>query len=293
MKPVAAATVTQRHSSDADTEETFGIDLTAQKKQTEKTNGIKAVSFRSLFRFASWFDMFLMSIGVLCAFANGGSISAFTIILGDVFNVLNTPNPLAAQVVALRFFYIAAGAFVVSFLQVAVFTATAERMTIRLRQQYLDSILKQDITFFDYNGSGVLVSQLAENSLLFRDAMGEKFGSLFQFGAMFVSGLIVGFVYLWQVGCAPHTCVLIAEEQNPTNTTPRTARSCDHRLHAAFGGGGYVYGQSHRFPNVGTIGIVCKRRGYCRRILAMDSHDYCIWFTKRSFKGLRRTIGFG
>ena len=149
----------------------------------------KPVSVRQLFRFATPLDYFLMSIGALCGIANGGTMAAFSIILGQVFNTLNSPNASDALRISLIFIYVGIGTLVASTLQLALFTTTAERMTIRMREKYLESILSQDITFFDEQKSGSLTTKVAENAILFREALGEKMSQIFQFGAMFIGGL--------------------------------------------------------------------------------------------------------
>ncbi|KAH9257714.1 hypothetical protein BASA81_004172 [Batrachochytrium salamandrivorans] len=160
----------------------------------------KMVSFRQMFRFATGLDYLLITVGALCGMANGGAMAGFSVILGSIFDALNGTNPDAASEVSVLFVYLACGMFVTATLQVATFTSVSERMTIKLRQKYLASVLKQDIGFFDDAAlSGSISSQVAENSLLFREALGEKFGSMFQFVAMFVGGMVVGFLYLWQL----------------------------------------------------------------------------------------------
>lgn len=159
----------------------------------------KMVSPWRMFRFATSLDYFMMFVGALCACANGGAMAGFSVILGDIFDVLNSGDSAGASMIALRFVWIALGLFVASTLQVGLYTAASERMTIKLRQRYLDALLSQDVAFFDSQDSGALTSKVAENSIMFREALGEKFAAIFQFMSMFIGGMIVGFLYLWQL----------------------------------------------------------------------------------------------
>jgi ABC-type multidrug transport system fused ATPase/permease subunit len=156
-------------------------------------------SYRDMFRYATGMDFFLFVGGAFMASANGVAMTGFSIILGSVFDALNSPQPGQAEQISLWFVYLGLGAFAAGFAQVGLFTAASERMTVKLRQGYLDSILKQDIGYFDRAGTGELASSVAENALLFREALGEKLGGIFQFGSMFVAGVVVGFTYLWQL----------------------------------------------------------------------------------------------
>src|SRR5262249_19647446 len=134
-----------------------------------------------MFRFATCTDVILMLVGAICAIGVGGTMAGFSVILGDIFDTLNTAQSNKATEISLLFVWIGLGAFVAGSLQVGLWTAVSERMTIRLRQRYLDALLAQDIAFFDSQDSGTITSKVAENSLMFREALGDKFAAFFQF----------------------------------------------------------------------------------------------------------------
>ncbi|KAH9260236.1 hypothetical protein BASA81_001405 [Batrachochytrium salamandrivorans] len=157
------------------------------------------VPITRMFRFATRYDYMLIGVGTFCGVANGASLCGFVIILGDIMDSLNGVDPAEAANVAVLFVWLALGVWVAAGIQVACWMSVAERMTITMREQYLDAILKQEMAYFDREGTGSLASKIAENSLLYRDAIGSKFGMLFQFSAMFLGGLIVGFTYEWKL----------------------------------------------------------------------------------------------
>jgi ATP-binding cassette subfamily B (MDR/TAP) protein 1 len=137
-----------------------------------------------MFRFASWSDWVLIVIGTIAALANGSTRTLNMLILGDLFDTINFDtsggtNPISAK--AIYFVYIAIGTFICSTLQVLCFTIISENITIRVRQLYLQSVLSQDIAFFDVKNSGELASSVAENSLVFREAIGDKLGNTIHF----------------------------------------------------------------------------------------------------------------
>lgn len=167
--------------------------------KAKKTPLIKPISVWKMFKFATAYDWVLMLCGAICGMGHGIMMPLFAIVLGNVFDSLNSPNSSGAEQVAIKFCYLGAGAFFASWGQITFFTITAERMTIKLRRLYLESILKQEIGYFDLAGSDALVSRLSENSLLFREALGDKLGALFQFAAMFIGGVAVGFSFSWQI----------------------------------------------------------------------------------------------
>jgi len=173
--------------------------LFAKKVKPKPEEHTKRISLITMFKFATPFDWFLMLVGAICGMGHGVSMPLFAIILGNVFDTLNSADVSGTTDVAIKFCYLGAAAFVASFGQVTFFTITAERMTAKLRRRYLESILKQEVGYFDRAGTGTLVTRLSENSLLFREALGDKLGALFQFFAMFVGGIAVGFSFSWQL----------------------------------------------------------------------------------------------
>jgi len=169
-------------------------DLAVKKPKVAKN----AVAFSRLFRFATVYDALLLSCGLLCAMANGGSMSAFAILMGRAFNELNSSTGISTTTL-LYFVWIGLGTWTAGALQIYFFTVAAERMTIAMREQYLSSVLKQDVAYFDTSKPGELATAVSENAVLFRDALGEKLGSLVQYLSMFVAGIIVGFTYSWKL----------------------------------------------------------------------------------------------
>ena len=168
----------------------------------EKKEKQDLVSIREFFKFADIIDLLLMMSGALCAIAVGAALPLFSIIFGGMFDRFNDPTVSPWDVgaeFALQFGYIAIAVFIAASIQVGAFTLSSERQTLRIRVRYLDALLKQDISWFDLQKSGELSAKITENTVLIRDAMGEKLGTLFQFMTMFFAGFAVGFYYSWQL----------------------------------------------------------------------------------------------
>lgn len=54
---------------------------------------------------------------------------------------------------------------------------TGERQAARIRNLYLQAILRQDISFFDKEtNSGEVIARLSGDTVLIQEAMGEKVG---------------------------------------------------------------------------------------------------------------------
>ncbi len=94
---------------------------------------------------------------------------------------------------------IGACAFAGSFGEVGLFMVASERQLRRLREAFLQAMLRKNIGWFDTQSSGALTSRLAADTKLVGDAIGEKLGVYIHFNTTFVTGLIIGFVYGWQL----------------------------------------------------------------------------------------------
>jgi len=166
-----------------------------------------AIGILGLFTFADTTDHVLIALGILSGIVSGVTLPLFSILLGGMYTEFNTAefNNDTAELLrlgekyAILFAWVAVAAAVAGAGQVAFFTITSERQTLRIRKLYLSSVLRQDISWFDSCKSGELTSKVAGNTIVIREAMGDKLGALFQFLSMFITGYIVGFYYSWKL----------------------------------------------------------------------------------------------
>ncbi|KAI3805867.1 hypothetical protein L1987_21754 [Smallanthus sonchifolius] len=173
-----------------------------QDKEKEK-EVINSVPFYKLFAFADATDYVLMIAGTVGAIGNGICMPLMTILFGDLLNSFgeNQNNDDVVRVVSkvsLKFVYLAVGCGVASFLQVALWMITGERQAARIRNLYLKTILRQDVSFFDKEtNTGEVVGRMSGDTVLIQDAMGEKVGKCTQLMATFVGGFVIAFIKGW------------------------------------------------------------------------------------------------
>ncbi|KAL1833030.1 hypothetical protein DCAR_0103079 [Daucus carota subsp. sativus] len=171
-----------------------------QKKAPEV---IKVVPFNKLFSFADSMDVILMIVGTVGSVANGLCMPLMSVLIGeltDAFGQNQNNNEVVDKVsqVSLKFVYLAAGAGIASFLQVACWMVTGERQAARIRSLYLKTILRQDVSFFDVEtNTGEVVGRMSGDTVLIQDAMGEKVGKFTQLVATFIAGFAVAFFKGW------------------------------------------------------------------------------------------------
>ncbi|KAI7745067.1 hypothetical protein M8C21_034033 [Ambrosia artemisiifolia] len=171
--------------------------------KAQETECVNSVPFYKLFAFADFKDYILMIVGTIGAIGNGICMPMMTILLGDFINAFgeNQNNNNVVHVVSkvsLKFVYLAIGTGVGSFMELAMWTVTGERQASRIRNLYLKSILRQDVSFFDKETTtGEIVGRISGDTVLIQDAMGEKVGKFIQLMATFLGGLTIAFIKGW------------------------------------------------------------------------------------------------
>jgi ATP-binding cassette, subfamily B (MDR/TAP), member 1 len=89
--------------------------------------------------------------------------------------------------------YIAIASFVCGTLEVACTKLSGSRQAARIKQAYLQSLLYQDMTFFDIQSAhGQLMKGLNYDIAAFQEAISERLGAFVHNLAVFVVGLAIG-----------------------------------------------------------------------------------------------------
>ncbi|VFQ59552.1 unnamed protein product [Cuscuta campestris] len=145
----------------------------------------------------------LMAVGIIAAVANGLSLPFMTLLFGDITNAFgqnqsNNHIVHAVSKVALKFVYLALGSGLASFLQMSCWMVSGERQAARIRNLYLQAILRQDVAFFDKEtNTGEVVGRMSGDTVLMQDAMGEKVGKFIQLVSTFLGGFVIAFIKGW------------------------------------------------------------------------------------------------
>lgn len=156
------------------------------------------VGFCSLFRFAKTPDYILMILGTIFSLANGGVMPMFALFWGDMLDAFSDASLVDnTREVMYLFLYIAAGAFVSGWIMIGSWVITAERQAIECRKQYLKSLLRQEIGWFDTINQASLSSEFSADTMMFQSAIGEKISLVLYVIALAISGLIVSFISGW------------------------------------------------------------------------------------------------
>ncbi|KAK4485732.1 hypothetical protein RD792_008378 [Penstemon davidsonii] len=169
-----------------------------------------------LFRYADGYDKLLMILGTLGSMGDGLMSPLNMYILSGVIDEYATANlSLSKNIVdkySLRLLYVALGIGISSFFEGVCWTRTAERQTSRIRMEYLKSVLRQEVGFFDNQGAQSttfkVVSSISADAHLIQDVISEKIPNCLAELSAFIFGLLVAFLLSWRLALASIPCAI-------------------------------------------------------------------------------------
>ena len=136
------------------------------------------VSFVALFRFATAMDVVMTVIAAILGLACGALQPAFALVLGQIFNSINTTDPAAmtAKVDQLSWIILVMGAGmgVGSYIALTLCLTACANQGRRLREAYFQALLRQDMGWMDTNRPGEAASRLANDTVEFQVGVGEQ-----------------------------------------------------------------------------------------------------------------------
>nr|XP_043620127.1 putative multidrug resistance protein [Erigeron canadensis] len=168
--------------------------------EDNKKNGI--------FRYAEGYDKFLMFFGTLGSIGDGLQFPLMMYILSDVINKygdVHTKVTLSTvDEYSLRLLYAAILVGVSAFVEGLCWARTAERQTSRMRLEYLKSVLKQDVGFFDTQEAGTsttyqVVSTITADSNAIQVTIGEKIPDTIAYLSSFFFCHLFAFTLSWRL----------------------------------------------------------------------------------------------
>lgn len=152
-------------------------------------------SFRSLFQFAQPRDLVLFGLGCFFCFASSATMPAINIVFGDVIDAIAQPldveKIVATGVRALSI--LAVYGFVTFFLSFWCCGQAAGNLANAWRMQYLEALLKQDMTFFDNAQPGSLTMGLSDSAMTLQAGLADKFAQMLQGVFQFMFGFAIAF----------------------------------------------------------------------------------------------------
>ncbi|KAI6118155.1 P-loop containing nucleoside triphosphate hydrolase protein [Pisolithus sp. B1] len=193
-----------------------------------------SVGFFQLFRYATPFELSLNVIGVVSAAAAGACQPLMTLIFGrlaqdfvafttalEVYqSVESSGNATAISSATLDFdsaasalrrgaaqnasylTYIGVAMAACTWIYMYLWIYTGEINAKRIREKYLQAILRQDIAYFDRVGAGEVATRIQTDTHLVQQGISEKVALVVCFLSTFFAGFIIAYTQSWRLALA-------------------------------------------------------------------------------------------
>ncbi|KAF2021068.1 leptomycin B resistance protein pmd1 [Aaosphaeria arxii CBS 175.79] len=173
---------------------------------------LKAPSLKPLFGFVSllfyadptWLDKLMVVVAFFAAIGAGVPVPVTGIIFGQLVDDINqaacdtstpaTESQSAINKKVLTLLYLAIGRFFLIFIHIACWNLSSQRLSQRIRERYVRSLLKQDIAYFDKLPAGEVSSRLNGDIQAIQTATCEKVGIFLNCISFGITAYIIAFI---------------------------------------------------------------------------------------------------
>ncbi|RHZ55587.1 hypothetical protein CDV55_103963 [Aspergillus turcosus] len=175
-------------------------------KPDGKPSGFK--SYMRIFNYADRTSWILYSVAVVAAIAAGSALPLMDLIFGKFVTTFNNfalgevgPHDYMREVskYALYLVYLFIAKFALLYIHTVAASIAAIRATKALRLDFLQSLLRQDMTYFDSKDAGSPSVKVTTNGNLVTNGISEKLSVFVQSCATFVAAFVVAFAVQWKL----------------------------------------------------------------------------------------------
>ncbi|KAL4772992.1 P-loop containing nucleoside triphosphate hydrolase protein [Aspergillus nidulans var. acristatus] len=186
--------------------EKSGTVLDVKDVDPDRQSGTKPY-FR-VWGYSSVQDHVIRVTGLFAAIACGAALPLMTLVFGTLIDNFNdwaagklSPDEFRSRVSqnALWFTYLFIGILVLSSFNTACLRLTATRCVRALRHDFIRSILRQDLSYFDNCLPGTVATVLSSNADLVEIGLGEKLGIAVEGVAQLCAAFAVAFARQWKL----------------------------------------------------------------------------------------------
>ncbi|MCJ1401721.1 GTPase-activating protein [Xylographa trunciseda] len=165
-------------------------------------------TFLGLYRYASSYDKVLLVVSAICALIAGSCQLLPTIIFSriayifvQIENVGSAQSDSASTInhYTLFYLYIAILSFVTQYVSTVGFVYLGEKTTRKIKEHFLEAVLKQNIAIFDEQGAGDIATQLTSDTNLIQDGISQKLSLTLSAVGTLAATFIISFVMNWKL----------------------------------------------------------------------------------------------
>jgi ATP-binding cassette subfamily B (MDR/TAP) protein 1 len=180
--------------------------LSSLEKGEDKS---EEVTFLQMFRFAKQRDLIYIGLGVACSILIGGALPFFSYLWGNMTDAFRDPNQMVEQAfnVLVEYLIFGAASIFIAWGMQYFWLIAGESQANECRRQYLNSLLKQEVGWFETQQSSEIVSRFTSDTLAFQLAIGEKISLVVYLLSMFLSGFIISVMHGWELTLVILACL--------------------------------------------------------------------------------------
>jgi ATP-binding cassette subfamily B (MDR/TAP) protein 1 len=199
----------ERKPPDPNAEAEIDSSIKSKKERSdERYSDATPVPFFSLFRHGTTKDKLIIAIGMIVQCLVGLSFAVMNLIFGEVLDDLSSiggSSMLDGTIGTIKIMALLAVVFAgAAFLGMSAIPYGAARITNRVRNAYVSSVLAQDMTYFDESRPGEIVAALSDYTMDFEEGLSIKLGEGLQATAGGIGGLVVALYFSWQITVSLH-----------------------------------------------------------------------------------------
>lgn len=167
-----------------------------------------SISYFALYRYATNMEWVIIAVSSICAIAAGAVLPLMTVVFGSLSGTFQGMfqgtlsrgefNDELTKFV-LYFVYLFIGEFFTCYIATVGWIYVGERISSRIRENYLSAILRQNVGYFDKLGAGEITTRITADANLVQDGISEKVGLVQQSLATFITAFVIGFVKYWKL----------------------------------------------------------------------------------------------
>ncbi|XP_022916896.1 ATP-dependent translocase ABCB1-like isoform X2 [Onthophagus taurus] len=194
-------------------------DVLEKLAEEQQKPEIKQISYFTLYRYSTPLDKIFILIAIICSLIAGVGTPVMMILFGDVTGdiilyatqlydeslsdqaILDAKDGLKSAVLYMLIASCILGAATVSltYISTLLFSWACTNQIAKIRENYMKSVLNQDISWYDINRVGDFSSRITDDLLKVEEGIGDKATTFAFFVSTFISGLIIAFIYGWEL----------------------------------------------------------------------------------------------